>query len=144
MGTSFANPVGRGHREKLHESSRLRSGRDSDVVPRIWQKGQAAENQIFRLAQAVEQLQRELNRLRRRGGSTDAAPATTPSTGMQFRGTWVDTYLYNYQDVVFRTPDGGSSGTYIAVSDNVPMGTPPEGGAPYWANFPYPPPGVWG
>ena len=71
------------------------------------------------------------------GGSSAAA-------GMVFRGLWHGAALYMAQDVVFRTPSGGSAGVYIALLDNVPLDTAPETGAPYWAAFPYPPPGVWG
>jgi len=117
--------------------------RDGDAVPKLWQKHASSEQQLFRVSQAVEQLQRQLNRLRMRGGSGDAAPSD-PATGMVFRGWWSNVASYNSQEVVFRTPSGGSSGVYIAVADNIPQGTLPEVGAPHWAAFPYPPPGVWG
>lgn len=143
MGTSFTNPIPRGARSRYHESSRLRSHRDSDVVQRVWQKSATAEQQLFRACQAIEQLQRELNRLRLRVGATEGSSQPT-ATGMVFRGLWhnaVDDYVS--QNVVFRTPSGGSAGVYIALG-NVPTGTAPETGAPWWAAFPYPPPGVWG
>lgn len=70
MGTSFTNPIGRSLRPQYNESSQLRSHRDSDVVPRIWQKNATVEQQLFRISQAAEQMQRELNRLRMRRGQT--------------------------------------------------------------------------
>jgi hypothetical protein len=144
MGTSFTNPIGRGSRTLYHESSRLRSHRDSDVVPKIWQKNLRIEQQLYRACQAVEQMQREINRLRRRIGSAEVSPPSQ-GTGMIFRGIWNSaTADYVSQNVVFRTPDGGSAGTYIGLLDNIPTGTAPETGAPWWAAFPYPPPGVWG
>jgi len=141
MGTSFTNPIGRTLRVKPRESSRLRSPRDSDVAPRLWQKSASHEQQVFRLSQAVEQLQRELNRLRRRGGS-ESAPGT--SSGMVFRGWWDAGEQYNSQELVFRTPSGGSAGAYIGLVDGIAIGTAPEAGAPDWAAFPIPPQGVWG
>lgn len=69
---------------------------------------------------------------------------TTTSSGMVFRGGWSDVEEYNSQEVVFRTPPGGSSGAYIALSDSIPVGTLPEAGSPYWAEWPYPPAGMWG
>ena len=68
MGTSFSNPIGRGNRARYHESSRLRSPRDTDAVPKVWQKCVKVEDQLFRVAQACEQLQRQFNRLRMRKG----------------------------------------------------------------------------
>jgi hypothetical protein len=144
MGTSFTNPIGRVSRQLYHESSRLRSPRDSDVVQRAWRKNSTLELQVAKACQAIEQIQRELNRLRRRIGAADVSPST-PGTGMIFRGIWnIATDDYVSQNVVFRTPDGGSAGTYIGLLDNIPTGTAPETGAPWWAAFPYPPPGVWG
>lgn len=143
MGTSFTNPLARTAPVKLREGSELRSPRDSDSVPRVWQKGMSIAQQIARVCQEVEQLQRELNRLRmRKGGPGAAAPAA--QAGMVFRGLWSATEVYQSQHVVFRTPTGGSAGVYIALLNNIPMGQQPEIGAPYWAAFPYPPPGVWG
>ncbi len=144
MGTSFTNPIGRSTRTLYHESSRLRSHRDSDVVPKVWQKNLKVEQQLYRACQAIEQLQRELNRLRMRAGASEGG-AQDPLTGMVFRGLWNGAVSdYAAQNVVFRTPSGGSAGVYIALLDNVPTNTAPETGAPYWAAFPYPPPGVWG
>lgn len=142
MGTSFSNPIGRGNRSRYHESSRLRSPRDSDVVPKIWQKGVKVEDQLFRVAQACEQLQRQLNRLRMRKGGEEGQ--SEPVSGMVFKGEWVNTTVYDSQNVVFRTPIGGSRGAYIALADNIPAGTMPESGAPWWAAWPYPPSGLWG
>lgn len=143
MGTSFTNPIARKTMPRHHEASSQRSLRDSDATPRVWQKSLTMAQQMVRLCQEVEQIQRELNRLRLRKGVASGGTAA-PRAGMIFRGLWhnaVDNYTA--QDVVFRTPSGGSAGVYIALG-NVPTGTTPETGAPYWAAFPYPPPGVWG
>ena len=78
-------------------------------------------------------------------GTSSRTTAPTASSGMVFRGLWSNAVSdYVSQNVVFRTPSGGSAGVYIALLDSVPSGTAPETGAPYWAAFPYPPPGVWG
>ena len=142
MGTNFVNPISRGTQPRFHESSQLRSPRDSDSLHKGWKKNAQSTEQVYRLSQAVEQIQRELNRLRLRGGGTAGKKGAT-ATGMVFRGWWSNVATYGEQEVVFRTPSGGSAGTYIALA-SVPAGTLPETGAPYWAAFPYPPPGVWG
>lgn len=142
MGTNFVNPLARTTMPRLHEGSGLRSQRDADAVPRVWQKTLTVAQQLGRLCQEVEQLQRELNRLRKR--SSGSRTASAAATGMVFRGWWTNVATYNSQNVVFRTADGGSAGTYIAIADSIPPGTTPETGAPYWAALPYPPPGVWG
>lgn len=71
----FNNPIPRSGLPKLHEASPQRSFRDSDAVPRLWQKGRTSTEQLYKTCQAVEQLQRQLNRLRLRKG--DVTPAVT-------------------------------------------------------------------
>lgn len=137
MGTSFTNPIPRGKPTRYHESSRLRVQRDSDVVPKIWQKSLSVAINTERLAQAVEQMQRELNRLRRRKGSDEVATATQN----WFLGEWNDTMVVNAQQAVTFTPSGGQAGTYVCIS-NAPIGTEPSDGA-YYVLLPYPAPGVW-
>ena len=78
MGTNFVNPISRGKPPFFHESSMLRSGRDSDSVQKAWKKNAAASNQTFRLSQSVEQVQRELNRLRLRGRGSIARSVSNP------------------------------------------------------------------
>jgi hypothetical protein len=68
----FNNPIPRSGLPKFHESSRLRSPRDADAVPRLWQRSRTVTEQLFRTTQAVEQVQRQLNRLRRRQGAQEA------------------------------------------------------------------------
>lgn len=89
MGTSFTNPIGRELRPRYNESSRLRSPRDSDVVPRIWQKSATVEQQLFRISQATEQVQRQLNRLRTRrssitGGAKNPFTITQGDSWLEF------------------------------------------------------------
>jgi len=126
----------------FHESSGMRSPLDSDSLHKAWKKNAKSTEQVYRLTQAVEQIQRELNRLRLKKGG--GGGASTPTTGMVFRGLWNNAVSYSAQNVVFRTPVGGNSGAYIGIEDNIPIGTLPESGAPWWASWPYPPPGVWG
>lgn len=44
--------------------------------------------------------------------------------------------------IVFFTPDGESGGTFYSLQP-VPAGISPDTGAPYWADFPSAPPGIW-
>ena len=137
MGTSFTNPIPRGRPTRFHESSRLRSQRDSDVVPRIWQKAASVGQNNERLAQAVEQLQREFNRLRRRKGSEEAPSQVND----WFLGEWNDTMVVLRQQAVTFTPSGGQAGTYVCIAD-APVATDPSD-ATYYTLLPYPAPGVW-
>lgn len=128
----------RGNRSRFHEASRLRSIRDSDVVPRMWQKSAGLEQNCFRLAQACEQMQRELNRLRRRGGGGGDEVTRTVAW---FYGLY-DGGVIPAEMEVWHTPAGGVSGTYISLLE-VPAGIAPETGSPYWAKRPSPTPGAW-
>lgn len=128
----FNNPIPRTGLPKFHESSPQRSLRDGDSVARIWQKARPLEQNGQRLANAVELLQRQFDRLRRRSGSGEA------TAGMTHRGEWDAALLYSPQNVVTR----GSLGEFIALA-MPPIGTAPETGAPYWHAWSYPPPGVW-
>ena len=143
MGISFTNPHVRKLMPTYSEASGQRSLRDSDATPRIWQKSLTMDQQIVRLCIEVEQLQRELGRLRIRKGAATSTP-TVASTGMVFRGQWSNVVVYDAQNLVFRTPPGGSAGAYIAVLNTIPAGTLPEQGEPWWAAVPYPPAGMWG
>lgn len=69
-----------------HESSALRSPRDSDATPRQWQRSKVVEGQQAATALALQQLQRDVNRLRMR-------PQVSESGGYPFEiyrtGTWL-------------------------------------------------------
>jgi type II secretory pathway component PulJ len=90
-----------------------------------------------RLAQAVEQLQREFNRLRRRKGSEEAPSQVND----WFLGEWNDTMVVLRQQAVTFTPSGGQAGTYVCIAD-APVATDPSD-ATYYTLLPYPAPGVW-
>lgn len=66
---NFNNPIPRSGLPRFHESSRLRSPRDSDATQRLWQKHRDAGKQAQANSLAIENLQRQIARLRRRGGS---------------------------------------------------------------------------
>lgn len=55
------------------ESSPLRSPRDSDSTPRQWQRAKRVESQHAQIHIALHQLQRDVNRLKMRGGPGDGA-----------------------------------------------------------------------
>lgn len=58
-----------------HESSPLRSPRDSDATPRQWQRTKRVEAQHAGVHAALHQLQRDVNRLRMRPQASDASGA---------------------------------------------------------------------
>ncbi len=61
----FNSPIPRSGLKNHHESSGQRSPRDSDNTSKLWIKGQGVKKQVARNSQAIEQAQRQLNRLRR-------------------------------------------------------------------------------
>jgi hypothetical protein len=128
----FNNPIPRTGLPQFHESSGLRVPRDSDAIPRLWAKNQPATQQLFRTTQAVEQLQRQLNRLRKRGSGG------SETSGMVHRGEWVSATQYAEQNVVTR----GNLGEFVVFA-TPPVGTPPETGAPYWHGWSTEPSGRW-
>lgn len=127
----FNNPIPRTGLPRFHESSKLRPLRDSDSVARIWQKTEPLEKNGRRLANAVELLQRQFDRLRRRS-------AAESQQGMVYRGEWSALGSYNPQNLVTR----GVLGEFICLTQP-PVGTTPETGAPYWHALAGPPPGNW-
>jgi len=71
-----------------HESSPLRSPRDSDSTPRQWQRAKVVEGQQAQTALALQQLQRDVNRLRMRpqgGVQTGGFPFE-----IYQNGTWLE------------------------------------------------------
>lgn len=127
----FNNPIPRTGLPRFHESSKLRSPRDGDAVQKVWQKAVPLEKNAQRLAGAVELLQRQFDRLRRRG-------AVAGTTGMQYLGEWAVDVQYAPQHLVTRS----SLGEFICMT-TPPVGTTPETGSPYWHALAQPPPGNW-
>lgn len=141
MGTNFVNPIARNTQPRHHESSRLRVARDSDSLHRAWKKEAQVGDQVYRLTQAVEQIQRELNRLRlRRSG--DEIRKTGAASGDWFLGEWNTGLTVLAQQVVTFTPSGGQAGTYVCILD-APVGEQPDTGTDYYTLLPNAPAGVW-
>lgn len=63
---NFNNPLPRTGLADFNEASRLRSPRDSDAVPRLWQKSKNDQQNLRAIGEATERTIRELQRLRRR------------------------------------------------------------------------------
>jgi hypothetical protein len=68
---NFNNPIARSGLPRFNESSAQRSIRDSDATPRLWQKARSVEKNVQSIANAVENQQRILHRLRRRKGISE-------------------------------------------------------------------------
>jgi hypothetical protein len=62
----FNNPIPRSGLPRFNEASAMRSPRDGDATARMWQKNRTATENIARVANAVEQMQKNFMRLRRR------------------------------------------------------------------------------
>lgn len=76
---STANPIPLQGLPNYHEASSLRSLRDSDAVARQWIKSQAIGRQVGSVAQNVQHIQRQIDRMRRRsGGSVEPTVAYYP------------------------------------------------------------------
>ena len=131
---NFSNPIPRTGRPHFHESSPMRSPRDGDAVQRSWMKNDKASTQVSRLSQNVGQIQRQLDRLRRRVADTEDAG----TGGMRYAGEYDAAMAYEAQTVVTR----GLLGEFISLQ-SPPVGTAPETGAPYWHGWQWPSPGVW-
>jgi len=138
MGTNFVNPIGRNTQPRYNESSKLRVARDRDSLHQQWKKNTQSTEQIYRLSQAVEQIQRELNRLRLRKGGEEGRRGAANDW---FLGEWNDTMVVLRQQAVTFTPSGGQAGTYVCILD-APVATDPSD-ATYYTLLPYPAPGVW-
>jgi len=118
---------------KTWPSSPLRSPRDQDSPVKQWQKAGSTGEQVLALQENVKQLQRQFDRLRRRGAG-DEAEATT---GMTYKGEWNASTVYVAQNLVTR----GALGEFICILD-APAATTPESGAPYWHGL-VTPLGMW-
>jgi hypothetical protein len=121
----------RGPMVRAYAGSSLRSKRDVDSPAKVWQKTHEEGQQMAALQENVRQLQRQLDRLRRRGSEDE-------TSGMAYMGEWSAATSYTEQNVVTR----GSLGEFICLLAP-PLATTPETGAPYWHGWSYPPPGVW-
>lgn len=95
------------------------------------------EQNLARMGQVVEQLQKQIYRLRLRRGSTEGGGTRKPF----FLGDWNDTMAVSADQMVFFTPEGGQTGAYICILD-APIGTDPSDAA-YYVRVPTPAPGVW-
>jgi hypothetical protein len=69
----FNNPIPRSGLPRFNESSAQRSPRDSDATQRLWSKENTTSKQLQRTTEAVEHVQRQIARLRRRN-----TPPTEP------------------------------------------------------------------
>lgn len=138
---NFTNPIARMTTQaRIREASSQRSLRDADAVPRWHLKIGANGKQVEKICQNVEQLQRELNRLRRRVGGGE--PPTRQLGG--FKGEWSNTTNYTAGDIVLYTPSGGQAGAYgCAETPAAGLYPAPDTGAPYWMAFPMQTPAVW-
>jgi len=115
-------------------SSPLRSPRDADSPVKQWQKAGSTGEQVLALQENVKQLQRQFDRLRRRGAGDDAEA----TTGMTYKGEWAADVEYVAQNVVTR----GALGEFICLQAISVVA--PETGAPYWHGWVHPFPGIWG
>lgn len=129
----FNNPIPRSGLPQFNESSSQQSLREADSTGKQWKRSSQMSAQLMRVSLVVEQLQRQLNRLRIHPGSSGPA-----ATGMIFLGEWSGSTVYAVQNVVNR----GTLGVFLCLSVP-PAGTAPETGAPYWYAWVNPAPGVY-
>lgn len=123
---------------KRHEASQMVSPRERTAVGKQWQSAVRDNSQLSQYGIALQRIQNEMGKLRRRipGGASAGQ-----SGGLQFKGQY-NGGAYKTQNMVIFTPDGQSPGTYIALQA-VPSGQSPDVGFPYWVALPTSPSGVW-
>lgn len=68
---AFPNPRQRRLLPVFTESTNMRSPRDSGSLGQAWKRTETMARELGSVAQEVHQLQRQLDRLRRRGGAVD-------------------------------------------------------------------------
>lgn len=130
---NFNSPIPRAKQPTFHEGSALRSVRDGDSTAKQWQKNKSVSKAVNGIAQAVEQTQKQVNKLRRR-----VQPVVyPPKVGMVFRGEYYASNGYSEQEVVTVT-GGVNQGTFICVAPVPANGTKPWEGGGYWVQFPAP------
>jgi hypothetical protein len=98
-----------------HESSALRSPRDSDDSRKQWKRARATNAQADSHKQAIQALSTQVQKIRRRILGGAQAPAA--ASGMIFRGEYSETLLYKAQDVVV-IRSGPNAGSYVCILAN--------------------------
>lgn len=134
----FNNPIGRFKLPKRHAGSQQDSPRERTAVGMQWQSNARDGSQLAIVMIALQRIQNELGKLRRRvvggGGSRG-------STGLVFKGEFDPSTAYDASNMVIYTPAGGSAGTYISLQQS--QGVLPDTGSPNWVALPNSPPGVF-
>tara|TARA_R110000868_G_scaffold245626_7_gene502235 strand:+ start:20773 stop:21207 length:435 start_codon:yes stop_codon:yes gene_type:complete len=97
-----------------HESSVLRSPRDSDDSRKQWKRARVTNSQADSHKQAIQALSIQLEKIRRRilGGSS-----SKPASGMIFRGEYSADLSYSPQEVVV-IRSGPNAGSYVCILAN--------------------------
>lgn len=115
----YPNPRPNGPRPQYHESSELRSPRDSDSVARQWLRNRAHGNQGQFGVQNIQQLQRQIDRMRfRKGFGTDGITGLRWAIPKEFDRA----ITYEQDELVFISP------TNIAATTGVSNGIDPAAG----------------
>lgn len=113
-----------------HELSALASPREPDALQRQYRRANVVNLQGHSDKQAIEQLARTVEKLRRRilgGGANQNATGT-------FRGEYDAASVYNsYDEVVIST--GDNQGTFVCLVDGT-TGIAPYTGSPNWIQKP--------
>lgn len=116
----FNNPIPRSGLPRHHETSPLKSVNDSEVVPKLWQKTKTSTQQLYSVCQAVEQIQRQLNRLRRRSGGEPGEPGFHFAEPMEY--DWLNG-KYSKNEVVIVSPDSVAATLGINTESTEDRGT---------------------
>lgn len=119
---AFPNPRPIGPRPRFHESSELRSDRDSDSVGRLWRKSSNHAQQGQDVLQNVRQLQGQLDRLRVFKG----AGSDVPVQGWRWASPkeYDPTKAYKKNQIIIVSPTNAAHVTGVSNGAN-----PSTGGA---------------
>lgn len=125
-------------RPKFYQGSKLASARDSRNVDKDWQKSKVISNHVNGLTQSVQRVSREVSKMRRRivgGGNVGGA-------GLTLRGEYDPAATYSLNDVVVISM-GINQGTFVGISNSIPVGTAPYTGGGVWMQLPGSLLGAW-
>ncbi len=136
MRPHFNNPIPRTGTPHFVETSTLRSPRDPDVLLRLHFKHEDTSKNARYFQQALQQIQRQLDRLRVRTSQAQQAVQSI------FTGEYDPAQTYSAGQITIVSV-GANAGTYAYINNTPSIGNNPWAGGGYWTQLPGNPTGVW-
>ena len=114
------------------EGSQFRPARDTSDIRAGWKHQVKNRDAAHDQAQAIANLTRMVEKLRRRILGT---VAQDPKDGMYYMGEYDPSRTYTQQNLT-EVSQGDNAGVYVYIYTVPTAGNNPWDGAPYWAQFP--------